>query len=115
MAAFAGEGLNVVEGLGLGFGEVLAARLVFAEHDAAVEDVDAGIGALDVSDLLFEGGDGAAFDAVDGEEFGPERLCFGLFAGSVFPLLGEADGVGSDFTLCQTHGISMVLMSCVWF
>lgn len=100
----AGEGLDIVERLGLGPGQVLAAGLVLAEHDAGVEDIDAAVVAFEVADLLLEGGDGAALDAVDAEKVGPEGLCLGPLVGGVLPLLGEADGVGTDFALGQTHG-----------
>ena len=105
-AAFAGEGLDVVEGLRGGFREVLAFGLVLAEHDARVEDVDAVVLAFEVADLLFEGGDGAALHAEDGEEFGPEGLGVGAFVGTVAPLGGEADRVGADLGLGESHGSS---------
>ncbi|MEZ6234441.1 MAG: hypothetical protein R3B68_09650 [Phycisphaerales bacterium] len=70
---------------------------MLAEHDAGVEDVDAVVGPFEVLDLLLEGGDGAPADAEDAEEFGPEGLGLGLFAGHIRPVVGEADRVGSDF------------------
>lgn len=60
---------------------------------------------FDIADLFLEGGDGAALDAVDGEEVGPEGLGLGLLVGGVLPLGGEADGVGADLALGQTHGV----------
>jgi len=70
---------------------------VFAEHDSGVEDIDAVLCAFEVFYFFFEGGDGAAVYAEDGEEFCPEGLGFCLFGGGVFPVVGEADGVVSDF------------------
>lgn len=56
-------------------------------------------------DGLFEGGDGAAFDAEDVEEFVPEGLGFGAFFGGALPLVGKGDGALADFVPGQTgHG-----------
>lgn len=87
VAAFAGEVLNVAEGLGFGFAEVLAAAFVFDENDARPKKVNVAVISGKSLDGLLEAGDGAAGNSKDVEELIPEGLLFGLFALRAGPFL----------------------------
>jgi len=80
VAVFAGEGLDVVHGLGLGSGEVAASGFVFGDEAAFPKKVDEVIAAGEVAEGFFEAGDGAAAEAETFEEFVPEGLGFSAFA-----------------------------------
>lgn len=99
-----GEIVDVVEGLGVGFVEVSAAGFVFGDEGAGPEEVDELGVAVEVFDGFFEGGDEASGAAEDLEEFVPEGLGFGAFAGGFGPVLGEGDGALFNFGKAEGHG-----------
>lgn len=99
-----GEVVDIADGLSVGFVEVLAAGLVFGDEGAGPEEVDEFVLALEVFDGFFEGGDEFSGASEDGEEFVPEGLGIGAFAGGVFPFLGETEGVWADFSEAEGHG-----------
>ena len=103
-SAFAGEILDVVEGLPAGLVEVLAGGFVFGEEAAFPEEVDTVVGALDGADRLLEAGNGAAVEAEHVEKGVPEGFGLGGFAGFAGPLAGEGDGAGLDLCPTQRHG-----------
>lgn len=95
---------DVVALLRFGFGEIAAARLVFADEDTGSEEVDAARAASDVVDELFKVGIGAAMDAEDFKELVPEGLGVCVFLAGIRPLMREADGVLADFVPGEGHG-----------
>jgi hypothetical protein len=91
--------LDVVEGLRFGGFEASTCALMFDENASLPEQVDESVLVLAALDGFFKRGDGAAGEAEDEEEFVPEGLLFGLFAGGGGPASRELDGVRFDFVL----------------
>jgi hypothetical protein len=97
VAVFAGEVLNVTEGLRFGFAEVFAAAFVFDEDDARPEEVNIAVIAGEPAHGFLEAGHGAARNTENIEKFVPEGLLFGLLALCARPFLGKGDGAVTNF------------------
>ena len=78
---------KIVFGLLESFGQVFAPTLVLYEQRALPEQIYVAIFAVNLLDAFFEGGDLAALDAEDLEEFVPKALGIGVFAFDVLPVV----------------------------
>jgi hypothetical protein len=105
---FAGEILNVAEGLGFGFAEVFAAAFVFDEDDAGPEEVNPFVCAGDTSDRFLEAGDSAPGNAEHIEKLVPEGVLFCLLALFAGPFFGEGDGAVANFVPGEGHEAEML-------
>src|SRR3546814_4417446 len=84
--------------------EVAPGALVFGQHHAGPEHVDAPVdAAAEARGLLLEYGHPAPVDAEDVEEFVPEALRFRPFGRDAGPLLGKGARAGTDFVEAQRH------------
>lgn len=84
-AAFTREVLNVTEGLRFRLAEVLAEAFMLDKNNFGPEQIDVAVFARDFLYGFLEDRNGAAADAKDIEEFVPESLLFGAFAGGACP------------------------------
>lgn len=98
------ERLDVPKSLACRSREILPARLVLANQDALLNDIDPVVAAAKISDGRFEAGDRASIDAEDVEKLIPKRLCLGPFAMSVAPLVGKLNRPTPDLLKRQSHG-----------
>ncbi len=88
---------EIIERLGVGLVQILAARLVFDQQHALPEQVDVALPVAELLDRLLEAGDALAVYAEDVEELHPERFGLGIFRSFVFPAFGEFVGTVADF------------------
>lgn len=88
--AFAGQVLNIGEGLNLGGFEAFSLGFVLHEKFAAPEHIDGAEVALEVADVDFERGQGGAAEAKDVKEFVPEGLFVGALRFGLSPGFGKA-------------------------
>ena len=70
---------EVIERLGVGFVQILAARFVFDQQHAFPEQVDIALPVAEFFDRFLEAGDAFAVYAEDVEKLCPKRFGLGIF------------------------------------
>jgi hypothetical protein len=94
---------EIVQRLGKGAVEALAARLLLHQQHAGPEQVDEPLSAAVLLDRVLEGGDALVGDAEDFEEGDPERLGLARFVGGVGPFARKGHRAGLDLVPGQRH------------
>src|SRR5690606_11056017 len=99
-----GDAGEVVGGLLVGRVQVAPGALVFGQHHAGPEHVDAAVlAAAEAPGLLLEHRNAATIDAEHIEEVVPERLCFRALGGNPGPFLGEGARAAAALVEAQWH------------
>ena len=100
-----GQGVEVVAGLSVGFGQVAAGAFLFNQEDTEPEQVNVAGRVVEAFDVLLIAGDGAPLDTEDVKEVVIEALRLAFLVGCVLSLFGKCGGAGSDFIPGETHAV----------